>query len=525
MTPDARDGSSDEYRKIENRNIFYTISTCSDPGVPFGKEFSETLPDDRLEEDETRIVRHAARQHSLGLDATRHPRIFSVLVHERTVDRSRGCRTACRYRENWIRRWAIFAVAVVVINLVIAFLDMSFYAHAPTSTWASFSGVFDRLPSMAERENGDGAESCRKGDAVQEIKACLQSDRKSAHMSSMPRVSTAKRGPGHIPSLDGLRAASFLVVFLAHAGSEKFMPANSGLAIFFFLTGYLITTLLRVEFEQAGTINLQQFYLRRVLRIFPPFYLVLAAASALTLTGALDWSLHPGAVLAQMLHVSNYYIVHAGWWTGRAPGTWVGPGPSRLRSTFTFSFRSCICASGAGCGPPAARCSSCWPYAGRNCAGAAPWCLPSTPARIAPTWRPIHVSNSILYGCILAIYGNPALGPDADPDRWWKAFWLPVSGAVLLGTLVIPRRWFEETFRYTLESLALFPLFLVAVRYPTWGPCRLLNVRWIRFVGTLFLFALPDAHNGPVPPSTSGFRGTRQSRGYWPWACPCFSQL
>ena len=30
-----------------------------------------------------------------------------------------------------------------------------------------------------------------------------------------------------------------------------------------------------------------------------------------------------GAVLAQACHVSNYYIVHAGWWNGRAPGTWV----------------------------------------------------------------------------------------------------------------------------------------------------------------------------------------------------------
>ena len=42
------------------------------------------------------------------------------------------------------------------------------------------------------------------------------------------------------------------------------------------MSGYLITTLLRVELDATGTISLGQFYLRRTLRILPPFYLVLA---------------------------------------------------------------------------------------------------------------------------------------------------------------------------------------------------------------------------------------------------------
>src|SRR5206468_983726 len=98
----------------------------------------------------------------------------------------------------------------------------------------------------------------------------------SLAVSSPARVSPAERGPLQIPSLDGLRALSFLAVFVAHAGLEKLIPAHLGLALFFFLSGYLITTLLRLEFEKSGRINLPQFYLRRVLRIFPPFYLVLA---------------------------------------------------------------------------------------------------------------------------------------------------------------------------------------------------------------------------------------------------------
>ena len=48
-----------------------------------------------------------------------------------------------------------------------------------------------------------------------------------------------------IPSLDGIRALSFLVVFVAHAGLERYVPGGFGVTVFFFLSGYLITTLLR----------------------------------------------------------------------------------------------------------------------------------------------------------------------------------------------------------------------------------------------------------------------------------------
>jgi len=128
---------------------------------------------------------------------------------------------------------------------------------------------------------------------------------------------------GYIPSLDGIRALSFSIVFAAHAGLERWVPGFFGLSVFFFLSGYLITTLLRVEWERSGTLDLRQFYLRRALRILPPFYVVLAGASALTLLGALGGALQPRAVLMQALHLSNYEIVRSGWWQGRAPGTWV----------------------------------------------------------------------------------------------------------------------------------------------------------------------------------------------------------
>src|SRR5947209_14639069 len=102
-----------------------------------------------------------------------------------------------------------------------------------------------------------------------------------------------------IPSLDGIRACAMLLVFAAHAGLNERVPGNFGVTVFFFLSGYLITTLMRVEFGRTGTISLRAFYLRRVLRIFPPMYLVLAGASLLTVTGLLEGSVRLDALVPQ----------------------------------------------------------------------------------------------------------------------------------------------------------------------------------------------------------------------------------
>lgn len=108
---------------------------------------------------------------------------------------------------------------------------------------------------------------------------------------------TTSHQPGafHIPSLDGLRAVAILLVFVAHAGLDHIVPGGFGVTIFFFLSGYLITTLLRREFDRFGSIDLWQFYLRRVLRIWPAFYLVLLCGAALTLLHVLPGTLGIGA--------------------------------------------------------------------------------------------------------------------------------------------------------------------------------------------------------------------------------------
>ena len=52
--------------------------------------------------------------------------------------------------------------------------------------------------------------------------------------------------PFLIPSLDGLRAVAILIVFLSHAGLSHIVPGLFGVTVFFFLSGYLITTLISI---------------------------------------------------------------------------------------------------------------------------------------------------------------------------------------------------------------------------------------------------------------------------------------
>jgi peptidoglycan/LPS O-acetylase OafA/YrhL len=73
----------------------------------------------------------------------------------------------------------------------------------------------------------------------------------------------------YIPSLDGLRSVSIVLVLLAH-GSYGFVTGGwIGVDIFFVLSGYLITSLLKEEYNKTGKVVLSKFYLKRIVRLVP----------------------------------------------------------------------------------------------------------------------------------------------------------------------------------------------------------------------------------------------------------------
>jgi peptidoglycan/LPS O-acetylase OafA/YrhL/O-antigen/teichoic acid export membrane protein len=302
---------------------------------------------------------------------------------------------------------------------------------------------------------------------------------------SSPSVA-APRKAFQIPSLDGLRAVSFFIVFMGHATTIKLIPGELGLTVFFFLSGYLITTLLRLEVDQTGGINFRDFYLRRVLRIFPPFYIVLGLGCALTLTHVLDNTLWPQAVLAQTFQLTNYWIVFHGWWNGMAPGSWIFWSLA-VEEHFYLVF-PLIYLLMRRRGLTARQQMQ---FLLGLCLAVLVWrfvlvlgfhavkdrIYPATDTRL----------DGILFGCLLAVYGNPALDPAGTSERNLKSFWLPVAFAALavsfVGGKFLP--WFDQTIRYTIQSAALFPIFIIAIRFPKWGAFRWLNLSWVRFIGLL----------------------------------------
>lgn len=118
------------------------------------------------------------------------------------------------------------------------------------------------------------------------------------------------------PELDLLRLLAFLLVFSHH--SMDFFPdhptlnfvgaaAASGLQLFFLLSSYLITELLLRERETTGSIHLRAFFMRRVLRIWPLYFLAIGGALAVS------HFTHFGVITGRQF---LFYLLLAGnWWS------------------------------------------------------------------------------------------------------------------------------------------------------------------------------------------------------------------
>lgn len=107
------------------------------------------------------------------------------------------------------------------------------------------------------------------------------------------------------PSLNGLRAISILLVVCSHLSQQtnifieisnyKFLfpfllfirEGQLGVNVFFVISGFLITSLLLFEESNKGKINLRNFFMRRVIRIFPAYYTLLCVYFLLELVGVL----------------------------------------------------------------------------------------------------------------------------------------------------------------------------------------------------------------------------------------------
>jgi len=128
----------------------------------------------------------------------------------------------------------------------------------------------------------------------------------------------------YLPGLNSLRffAASFVIASHASINSfygfnkESITPLNRGgdaVEFFFTLSGFLITYLLLKEVDKTGTISISKFYLRRIFRIWPLYFLITAAGFSLFYlvypmvykTNYFNFSLSTG-IICFILFIPNY---------------------------------------------------------------------------------------------------------------------------------------------------------------------------------------------------------------------------
>jgi peptidoglycan/LPS O-acetylase OafA/YrhL len=236
--------------------------------------------------------------------------------------------------------------------------------------------------------------------------------------------------------------------------------------------------------------------------------LVLAAATALSLVGFLGGSVWPSALLAQSLHVTNYWVIRHGWWYGMAPGTWVYWSLAIEEHFYLVFPLAYLVLRRLG-----------W-SAQKQAAALLAVCA------LVLLWRYVLIYgfevykertyvatdtriDSILAGCILAVRGNPVLDRETIDEGRLLKLWLPLGVIAVAASLIYRDAAFEQTLRYSLQSFGLTPIFVAAIIWHDRGPFRVLNTWPARHLGLLsyslylmhpaVLYAFETRSQLPVP--------------------------
>jgi peptidoglycan/LPS O-acetylase OafA/YrhL len=282
----------------------------------------------------------------------------------------------------------------------------------------------------------------------------------------------------HIPSLDGIRAGSFLIVFGSHAWSGYLIPGGLGVTVFFFLSGFLITTLMRAEHENNGGVSLGHFYLRRALRILPPLYLVMLGAALLARAMYPPGTVNGRALAAQLLFYANYDR-HP-----EIPGTNV-VWSLAVEEHFYLLFPLLYVALQRY---HISRKHQAWLLWGL-CAAVLAWRWVLVTLMHSSSGRVFVATDtridSILFGCALAVWSNPVLDKPTLSPNLLKYLLLPLALVMLLTSAYVGNIVFAETWSFTVEGAALTLLFIGAVRFYEWPPFRILNYRPVVLIGLL----------------------------------------
>jgi len=261
----------------------------------------------------------------------------------------------------------------------------------------------------------------------------------------------------YIRELDGIRALAVSIVVFAHYGLVPYIPGGFGVTLFFFLSGYLITTLFYAEYGSALNINIPRFYLRRWLRLTPTLviFVVLAVVFYGTSRTAVGGQPVPaGTTIAALLYYTNYYDLYYGFepskvipfgicWSLAIEEHFYLAWPWILRRIIHHPQRLCLVATALCVGVLIWRCAVRYILF-----------LPDDYTYMATDCR----IDSILYGALFRIlFETPWASAVVRLLRMRMCRILALLA--LLMTFMIRDENFRQTFRYTIQGVALMPLF------------------------------------------------------------------
>jgi peptidoglycan/LPS O-acetylase OafA/YrhL len=266
---------------------------------------------------------------------------------------------------------------------------------------------------------------------------------------SQPSSDGIRASFGYIPELDGLRGVSILLVIVSHFGFGDLVPGGLGVTIFFFISGFLITRLLIAEYNQAGRISLRAFYARRFLRLAPALLTMLTIVTIVW--GLLGNPISDKQIFAAIFYMMNYYYIFGGeavlplgpLWSLAVEEHYYLIYPVIFLLFWRFQSRfllGLICVSLG---------VLFWRYLYVvYLHGGQAHTYYATDSRI----------DSILYGAILSVLietkGSITTYLRQNPIFAWLGFF------TIILTLVYRNEVFRETLRYSIQGIALVPIFL-----------------------------------------------------------------
>lgn len=294
----------------------------------------------------------------------------------------------------------------------------------------------------------------------------------------MSAATTASR---RIPSLDGLRAFSILLVLGSHLLGTRGFPVTPravgavgdfgylGVRVFFVISGYLITSLLLSEQARTGTVSLRGFYARRAWRIFPAFYTFVAVMCLAWLAGAL--TLRSGDLAAALTYTMNYHYERS-WELGHL---W----SLSIEEQFYLVWPALFLLGGPRRVVPIALAM----ILVAPCLRAAAWFVVARPDDVCMEAYPC-VMDSIAVGCLLA-----ALRPRLDHNLHYQRFLdspLFLMVPVLVALANLPTWWVVEyTSNITIMNVGVALCVDRCVRRPDERLGRVLNWAPLVWLGTL----------------------------------------